>query len=62
MGGQTDHRQHEQQIRTDAESRQGRWVVPAIEDLGTVTEITLRGSAGGTDRRQRGSFSCTCEI
>lgn len=38
------------------------WVTPMIDDLGCVTEITLRGTECSSDRTQRGSFKCCCAV
>lgn len=46
----------------EAARRRGDWVVPVVEELGSVTEITLQGTECGSDRKQRGSFSCCCAV
>jgi hypothetical protein len=36
------------------------WVTPVIEDLGSITEITLGGSVVGLDRKQVGCHPPCC--
>jgi hypothetical protein len=44
------------------EPRRQGWIVPAMEDLGSVTEITLDGTLNANDRTTRGSFRCCCAV
>ncbi|QYO67100.1 lasso RiPP family leader peptide-containing protein [Leptolyngbya sp. 7M] len=41
------------------EKTQRSWVPPVIEELGSVQDLTRRGSASGSDRTQNGCRSGT---